>query len=155
MKAISDKIKIITSNRKANFQYNILQTFEAGLVLKGTEVKSLREGKANIQDSYAKFINGELWLINSHISEYKYGNINNHEPDRNRKLLLKKSELRRLKSKLEEKGLTLIPTKLYFKNSYVKVELALARGKKLFDKRETIKKREAEKNIKKYNVRNS
>lgn len=155
MKAISDKIKIITSNRKANFQYNILQTFEAGLVLKGTEVKSLREGKANIQDSYAKFINGELWLINSHISEYKYGNINNHEPDRNRKLLLKKSELRRLKSKLEEKGLTLIPTKLYFKNSYVKVELALARGKKLFDKRETIKKREVEKNIKKYNVRNS
>jgi SsrA-binding protein len=121
--------------------------------LKGTEVKSLREGKANIQDAYAKFINGELWLINSHISEYRFGNINNHEPDRNRKLLLKKSELKRLKSKLEEKGLTLIPTKLYFKNSYVKVELALAQGKKLFDKRESIKKREAERNIKKYNVR--
>lgn len=116
-------------------------------------MKSLREGKANIQDAYAKFINGELWLINSHISEYRFGNINNHEPDRNRKLLLKKSELKRLKSKLEEKGLTLIPTKLYFKNSYVKVELALAQGKKLFDKRESIKKREAERNIKKYNVR--
>jgi SsrA-binding protein len=152
---ISDKIKIITTNRKANFQYNILQTFEAGLVLKGTEVKSLREGKANIQDAYAKFIDGELWLINSHISEYRFGNINNHEPNRNRKLLLKKSELKRLKSKLEEKGLTLIPTKLYFKNSYVKVELALAQGKKLFDKRETIKKREEERNIKKYNVRHS
>ncbi|MGB9697686.1 MAG: SsrA-binding protein SmpB [Ignavibacteria bacterium] len=155
MKAISDKIKIITSNRKANFQYNILQTYEAGLVLKGTEVKSLREGRANIQDAYAKFINGELWLINSHISEYRFGNINNHEPDRNRKLLLKKSELKRLKSKLEEKGLTLIPTKLYFKNSYVKIELALAQGKKLFDKRETIKKREAERNLKKHNVRHS
>lgn len=155
MENISDKIKIITTNRKANFQYNILQTFEAGLVLKGTEVKSLREGKANIQDAYAKFIDGELWLINSHISEYRFGNINNHEPNRNRKLLLKKSELKRLKSKLEEKGLTLIPTKLYFKNSYVKVELALAQGKKLFDKRETIKKREEERNIKKYNVRHS
>lgn len=155
METISNKIKIITSNRKANFQYNILQRYEAGLVLKGTEVKSLREGRANIQDAYAKFINNELWLINSHISEYRFGNINNHEPNRNRKLLLKKPELKRLKSKLEEKGLTLIPTKLYFKNSYVKVELALAQGKKLFDKRETIKKREAERNIKKHNVRHS
>ncbi|MCX7832953.1 MAG: SsrA-binding protein SmpB [Ignavibacteria bacterium] len=144
----TDKIKIVGTNRKAKFQYEIIEKYEAGLVLLGTEVKSLRESKVNIQDAYGKFINDELWLVNSHISEYKYGNINNHDPLRPRKLLLNRRELRKIKSKLQEKGLTLIPTKIYFKNSYAKVEIALARGKKMYDKRETIKKREIERKLK-------
>lgn len=144
----TEKIKIVGTNRKAKFQYEIIEKYEAGIVLLGTEVKSLRESKVNIQDAYGKFINDELWLINSHISEYKYGNINNHDPLRNRKLLLNRRELRKIKSKLQEKGLTIIPTKIYFKNSYAKVEIALAKGKKLYDKRETIKKREIERKLK-------
>ena len=144
----TDKIKIIGSNRKANFQYEILNKYEAGIVLVGTEVKSLREAKVNLQESYAKFIKDELWLVNSHISEYKYGNINNHEPERKRKLLLNKRELRRIKAQLEEKGLTIVPTKIYFKGSLIKIEIAAAKGKKLYDKRESIKKRETERKLK-------
>lgn len=144
----TEKIKIVGTNRKAKFQYEIIEKYEAGIVLLGTEVKSLRESKVNIQDAYGKFIDDELWLINSHISEYKYGNINNHDPLRKRKLLLNRRELRKIKSKLQEKGLTIIPTKIYFKNSYAKVEIALAKGKKLYDKRETIKKREIERKLK-------
>lgn len=144
----TEKIKIVGTNRKAKFQYEIIEKYEAGIVLLGTEVKSLRESKVNIQDAYGKFINDELWLINSHISEYKYGNINNHDPLRNRKLLLNRRELNKIKSKLQEKGLTIIPTKIYFKNSYAKVEIALAKGKKLYDKRETIKKREIVRKLK-------
>jgi SsrA-binding protein len=134
--------KNITVNRKARHEYTVTQTFEAGIVLQGTEVKALREGKANLVDSYATLKNGEVWLIGAHISEYTQGNINNHIPTRDRKLLLNKSEIRRLIGKVKEKGLTLIPLKLYFKNGKVKVELALAKGKKVYDKRESIAKRD-------------
>ncbi len=118
------------------------------MVLLGTEVKSLREAKVNMQDGYAKFIDDELWLINCHISEYKFGNINNHEPLRNRKLLLNKTELRKIKAQLQEKGLTMIPLRMYFVNAKAKVELGIAKGKKLYDKRETIKQRETERKLK-------
>lgn len=134
--------KNITVNRKARHEYHILQTFEAGIVLVGTEVKALREGKANLVDSYATIKNGEVWLVSAHISEYRQGNINNHNPIRDRKLLLNKSEIRKLIGKTKEKGLTLIPLRMYFKNGRVKVELALAKGKKSYDKRETIAKRD-------------
>lgn len=144
----SDKIKIIGTNRKANFQYIILKKYEAGIVLLGTEVKSLREAKVNMQDAYAAFLKDELWLLNCHISEYKYGNINNHEPTRSRKLLLNKTELRKIRAQLQEKGLTMIPMQMYFKGAKVKVELGIAKGKKLYDKRETIKKRETERKLK-------
>jgi len=142
-----DKIKIIGTNRKANFQYNILDRMEAGMVLLGTEVKSLRESKVNIQDAYGKFKNDELWLVNAHISEYKFGNLNNHNPLRERKLLLNKRELKRLKAKVSEKGLTIVPTKIYFKNSKVKIEIALAQGKKLYDKREAVKERDIKRKL--------
>lgn len=145
----SDKIKIIIKNRKANYQFEILDKYEAGIVLLGTEVKSLRESKANLNDAYARIIDNEIWLINCHISEYKYGNYNNHEPLRNRKLLFNKREIRKIKSKLNEKGLTMIPLSMYFKGSVVKVELATAKGKNIYDKREAIKKRELIKKLKK------
>jgi len=141
------KIKIIVTNRKANFEYEIVSRFEAGLVLMGTEVKSLRAGKANLQEAYGRIKNDEVWLINSHINEYNFGNINNHEPTRSRKLLLNKKEIRKIKQLLQEKGLTLIPLKLYFKDSLVKAEIGIARGKKLYDKRESIKKRETERKL--------
>jgi SsrA-binding protein len=134
--------KNITVNRKARHEYSIIQTYEAGIVLTGTEVKSLRDGKANLVDSYASLIKGEVWLNNAHISEYTHGNISNHDPTRSRKLLLNKSEIRRLIGKVKEKGLTLIPLRLYFKKGKVKVELALAKGKKVYDKRESIAKRD-------------
>ena len=141
------KIKIISSNRKANFEYEILNRLEAGIVLTGTEVKALREGKVNLQDSYGRVKDGEVWMINAHINEYKFGNINNHEPLRNRKLLLNKREIRKIKQQLQEKGLTLVPLKLYFKGSLVKAEIGIAKGKKLYDKRESVKKREVERNL--------
>ncbi len=136
-----DEEKDITVNRKAWHEYTILQTYEAGIVLQGTEVKSLRSGKANLVDSYANVKDGEVWLIGAHISIYEQGNINNHEPTRTRKLLLNKSEIRKLIGKVKEKGLTLIPLRLFFKNGKVKVELALAKGKKVYDKREAIAKK--------------
>ena len=136
------KEKNITVNRKARHEYSILQTYEAGIVLQGTEVKSLRQGKANLVDSYANIKNGEVWLVSAHISIYEQGNINNHEPTRDRKLLLNRSEIRKLIGKVKEKGLTLIPLRLYFRNGKVKVELALAKGKKVYDKREAIEKRD-------------
>lgn len=141
-KTNSAEEKNITVNRKALHDYFILHTYEAGIVLKGTEVKSLREGKVNLVDSYATIKNGEVWLLNAHISEYKQGNINNHNPTRDRKLLLKKSEIRKLIGKIKEKGLTLVPLRLYFIRGKVKVELALARGKKSYDKRESIAKKD-------------
>ena len=144
--------KNIAVNRKARHEYDIIQVIEAGIVLVGTEVKSLREGKANLVDSYAIIKAGELWLLSLHISEYKQGNINNHIPTRDRKLLLNRAEIRKLIGKTKEKGLTLIPLRLYFKNGYVKVELALAKGKKVYDKRRDIAKkdfaREQERKIK-------
>ncbi|HAY33928.1 MAG TPA: SsrA-binding protein SmpB [Ignavibacteria bacterium] len=141
------KIKIIVTNRKANFEYDIISRYEAGLVLTGTEVKSLRAGKANLQEAYGRIKNDEVWLVNSHINEYNFGNINNHEPTRSRKLLLNKKEIRKIRQLLQEKGLTLIPLKLYFKDSLVKAEIGIARGKKLYDKRESIKKRETERKL--------
>jgi len=144
--------KNITVNRKARHEFEILQIFEAGIVLVGTEVKALRQGKANLVDGYAKIERGEVWLVNVNISEYTQGNINNHDPRRDRKLLLSKSEIRKLIGKTKEKGLTLVPLRLYFKNGKVKVELALAKGKKVYDKRHTIAKkdfqREQERRIK-------
>lgn len=134
--------KNITVNRKARHEYSILQTIEAGIVLVGTEVKALRQGKANLVDSYSKIQNGEIWLVNANISKYTQGNINNHEPRRERKLLLNKSEIRKLTGKINEKGLTLIPLRLYFKKGKVKVELAVAKGKKVYDKRRDIAKRD-------------
>jgi len=143
----TDKVKIIATNRKANFEYEILSRYEAGMVITGTEVKSLREGKVNMQEAYGRIINDEALIINSHINEYKFGNINNHEPLRTRKLLLNKKEIRKIKQELQEKGLTLVPLKMYFKGSLVKMEIGIARGKKLYDKRESIKKREMERNL--------
>jgi len=138
----TDKEKNITVNRKARHEYAILQTIEAGIVLVGTEVKALRQGKVNLVDGYAKIERGEAWLVSVHISEYTQGNINNHDPVRERKLLLKSAEIRKLIGKTKEKGLTLIPLRLYFKNGKAKVELSLAKGKKVYDKRRDIAKRD-------------
>ncbi len=133
-----NKTKIVCDNRKARHEFNFLETYEAGIELQGTEVKSLRCGKANLQDSFARIENGEMLLYNMHISPYEMGNRFNHEPKRTRRLLLHKSEILRLYAKVREKGLTLIPTKVYFRGSLVKVEIALAQGKKLYDKREDL-----------------
>ncbi len=147
-----DIVKVIATNRKAKHDYFVVQTFEAGIVLSGTEVKSLRQGKINFVDSYASIKNGEIWLHSTNISEYSQGNIYNHIPVRDRKLLLNKNEIRKLFSKTEEKGLTLIPLSFYFKNGKVKVELGVCKGKKTYDKRETLAKkdfqRQQERNIK-------
>ena len=137
----------IAQNRKARFNYEILEVFEAGLVLKGTEVKSLRQKMGTIGDAYARIRDGEAWIVGMNISLYDRGNIFNHEPLRERKLLLHKSEIRRLTGKLREKGYTLVPLRLYIKEGKVKVELALARGKALHDKRQTIQKRDADRDM--------
>jgi len=143
--------KIICQNRKARYEYHIITTYEAGLVLKGSEVKSCRLGKANLKDSHGRIKEGEIYLVNTHISPYSYAHQLNHDPLRERKLLLHKGEIKKLYGKIKEKGLTLIPLKLYFKNGKVKVEMAVAKGKKLHDKREEIKRkdlaREAEKDF--------
>ncbi|MCA9731170.1 MAG: SsrA-binding protein SmpB [Deferribacteres bacterium] len=139
--------KIITVNRKARHDYEVLDTFEAGLVLVGTEVKSLRDGKANLKDSYARINNGEMWLHGTHISVYSHGTYNNHDPERQRKLLLHKKELRKLMGRVEEAGLTLVPLKMYFKRGKAKVQIALARGKRQYDKRQDIAKRDAQREI--------
>jgi len=139
--------RISISNRKARHDYFIIEAFEAGIVLTGTEVKSLRQGNANLQDSYAELRSGEVWLEGMHINPYEHGSVNNHEPRRRRKLLLQKKQIRKLLGGLKEKGLTLVPLSVYFKGPYAKVELALARGKKSYDKREAIAKRESDRNI--------
>lgn len=132
------KMKIICDNRKARHEFFFLEVLEAGIELQGTEVKSLRSGKANLQDAFAKIENGEIYLYNMHISPYEMGNRFNHPPKRPRRLLLHKQEIRRLYAKVREKGLTLVPVKVYFNGSIVKVEIALAQGKKLYDKREDL-----------------
>ena len=136
--------KNIAENRKAFHDYHILETFEAGIVLVGTEVKAIREGSANLRDSFARVEDGEVWLYNVHINPYSHRGYSDHEPTRRRKLLLHRQEIRTLIGKTVEKGLTLVPTRLYFKSGHVKVALALARGKQAHDKRETIKRREAD-----------
>lgn len=137
------------NNRKAKFDYTILEEIEAGMVLKGTEVKSIKDGKANIKDSYTIIKNGEVYLLNMHISEYKEGNIFNHEETRTRKLLLHKKEILKLRDKVDLQGLTLIPLKVYFKKNKAKVLLGLAKGKKTYDKRESIKERDIKRNLEK------
>ena len=139
--------RVAVSNRKARHDYFILDTVEAGLVLKGTEVKSLRSGNANLQDSHAVIKNGEVWLLGMHISPYERGSYLNHDPRRTRKLLLSKREIRRLLTRVQEKGLALVPLSIYFKGPYAKVELAIAQGKKSYDKREAIKQRDAKRDI--------
>ena len=134
--------KIICLNRKASFNYFFIELLEAGIVLKGSEVKSLRDGKGSIADSYAVDDNGELYLINSHIPLYRQSSYNNHDPKGNRKLLLNKKEINKLIGKINQDGLTLIPTKLYFSKGKVKVEIAVAKGKKLYDKRQVKKTRD-------------
>jgi SsrA-binding protein len=136
--------KIVAKNRAARRDYHILETYEAGIELKGTEVKSLRGAKANLKDSFARIAkDGEVFLYNMHISPYEFGNIANVDPKRERRLLLHKSQIRRLIGETSQKGLTLIPLSAYIKSGRVKIELALAKGKRFYDKRETIKKREA------------
>jgi SsrA-binding protein len=139
-----DKETLVADNRKAFHDYHILATFEAGVVLLGTEVKGIREGKANLRDSYARVEQAEVWLYNVHINPYSHRGYADHDPKRRRKLLLHRQEIRKLVGQVTIKGLTLVPTRLYFKNGKVKVTLALARGKQAHDKRETIKRREVE-----------
>ena len=140
-------VKLIAENRKARHEYQLLERYEAGLVLTGTEVKSLRDGGASLQQAYADLRDGEVWLIGAHIAEYGQGNVHNHEPDRDRKLLLHRREIESLLGKVRERGLTLVPTRLYFKDGKVKVEVALARGKERRDKRRDIAKRDAQRQI--------
>lgn len=141
--------KIVATNRRAAFDYTILDSLEAGIELKGTEVKSLRTSKASLNDSFARVENGEIFLYNMHISPYAFGNIYNPDPVRPRKLLLHRNQIKRLAGEISTKKLALIPLKLYFKEGIVKMELALAKGKKHYDKRETIKKRESERELRK------
>jgi SsrA-binding protein len=134
--------RLVCQNRKAYHDYHIIETIEAGMVLLGTEVKSLRDGRANLKDSYARVKKGEVYLYGLHISPYSHASYNNHEPERVRKLLLHNSEIKRLVIKTQEKGFSLIPLKVYFSKGLAKVEIALAQGKKLYDKRESIKRKE-------------
>ena len=135
-------LKIVSNNRKARFNYFFKEFFEAGIVLLGSEVKSLRHGKVNISESYAFDMNGEIYLVNSHIPSYKESSYNNHDPNRNRKLLLNKREIGKLIGRINREGYTLVPTKIYFKKGKAKIEIAVAKGKKQYDKRQTIKKRD-------------
>jgi SsrA-binding protein len=135
-------IKVIARNKKARHDYLIEDTIEAGLVLTGSEIKSVRAGQVNLRDSYAALREGELWLVNAHIAPYKQASFQNHEPRRERKLLLHRREIGRLTGKLQEKGLTLVPLQMYLKNSWAKVQLGLARGKKLHDKRQALRERD-------------
>ena len=141
--------RVVATNRRARHEYEILETLEAGLVLRGTEVKSLRDGQVNFKDSYVTVRNEEAWLRGCHISPYSHGTDANHEPERDRKLLLHKREITRIVGKTAEKGLTVIPLKVYFKRGRIKIELGLARGKKLHDKRATLRERETRREMEK------
>ena len=142
-----DFIKVIANNRKARYNYEITSSLEAGLVLQGSEVKSMRAGKASLVDAYGRIRNGELWIIGMHIAQYKEATFANHEPTRERKLLLHKQEIKKIKRKVEEKGITLVPLKLYFKNNIAKIELGIARGKRKYDKKVSIAERDAKRDI--------
>lgn len=141
---------VVATNRKAYHDYFIQETYEAGISLLGTEVKSLRDGKANLKDSYAIIKNNEIFLLNCHISPYSHGNIQNHDPLRTRKLLLHRKEIDRLWGSITQKGLTLIPLKIYFKDGKAKVEIGLAKGKRQYEKREAIKQKEAKREIERH-----
>jgi len=140
-------IKTVASNRKARHDYIIEDSFEAGMALTGSEIKSIRAGQVNLRDSYAAIRENELWLVNAHISPYRQANRENHEPRRDRKLLMHRREINRLTGKLQEKGLTLVPLQIYLKNGRAKVELGLARGKKLYDKRQSMRERTDQRQI--------
>jgi len=144
---MGESVKVVTENRKARHDYFIEETYEAGIALKGTEVKSLRAGKANLKDSYAQVENGELYLFNMHISPYEQGNRFNVDPVRTRKLLLHKLEINRLYGKVKQQGLTLVPLKVYFKKGRIKVELALDKGKKIYDKRDAMAEKDAKREM--------
>ncbi len=145
--ANKDEVKNVAVNRKARHDYHILDTYEVGLVLKGTEVKSLRKGKVSLRESFAQFENNELYIMNMHISPYAFGNIFNVNPKRKRKLLLHKREIGRLRGQVEEKGLTLVPLRIYFKRGHAKIELALAKGKRLYDKRQELAEKDAQREL--------
>ncbi|MEZ5319953.1 MAG: SsrA-binding protein SmpB [Vicinamibacterales bacterium] len=136
--------QLITDNRKATFDYHILETFEAGLVLEGREVKAIREGRVNLRDSYCRLEGGEAWLLGAHVGAYSHDAIGGHDALRKRKLLLRREELNKLLGKTTEKGLTIVPLRMYFKRGRIKIAVGLAKGKKTYDKRETIRRREAE-----------
>lgn len=140
-------MKIVTQNKKAFHDYFILETYEAGIELKGTEIKSVRKGHVNLKDAFIRFKNDEAFIENMHIAPYEQGNIFNHEPLRNRKLLLHKKQIKKLQKEVKENGLTVVPTKLYFNTSKLKVEIALARGKKLYDKRQDLKAKDAKRDM--------
>ncbi len=144
---MSEKSYVVANNRQAYHEYFVDETVEAGVVLTGTEVKSIREGKVNLRGAYARIKDDEVWLENVHIAEYEQGTYMNHAPLRNRKLLLHRREINRLTGRIQAKGQTLVPLKLYFKDNHVKVELGLCRGKKLYDKREAIAERETQREL--------
>jgi SsrA-binding protein len=139
--------RVVTSNRRAFHDFHILESIEAGIVLTGTEIKSIREGKATISEAYARLENGELWLIGSHVAPYSHGNRSNHDPDRPRKLLAHRRELDRLRVAVEQKGLTLIPLRLHLKQGLAKIDIGVARGKKLYDKRATEAERQSRRDV--------
>ncbi|MEJ2637640.1 MAG: SsrA-binding protein SmpB [Calditrichia bacterium] len=145
---MADGIKIVTNNKKAFHDYEILERIEAGIVLTGTEVKSLRDGRCNLRDSYARVRDGEVWLVGMHISPYSHAGYSTHDPERERKLLLHKDEIKKIHRKVLEKGVTLIPLKVYFKAGKAKVEIGLAAGKRKYDKRQDIARREQQREIK-------
>lgn len=140
-------MRILAQNKKARHDYDIIETYEAGIALRGTEVKSCKSGKVNLRDAYVRIKDGEAYLLNTHISEYEQGNISNHEPTRTRKLLLRRSEINKLIGKSQEKGLTIIPLKIYLKRNLVKVEIALVKGRKTHDKRNVIKEKDLKREI--------
>jgi SsrA-binding protein len=142
-----DQEKLIAVNRKAYHDYHVEETIEVGMVLTGTEIKSVRAGRVNLREAYARIENGEAWLLNCHIAPYEQGNRYNHEPTRKRKLLLHREQINRLQGKVNEKGLTLVPLRLYIRNDVAKIALGLVRGKKLYDKREVIAKRDAAREV--------
>ena len=143
----TNTVRTVATNRKARHDYFIEDTFEAGLVLSGTEIKSIRLGRVSLRDSFAMVRDGEMWLMNAHIAPYSHGAYANHEPRRTRKLLMHRREINRIDSKLQEKGFTLVPLRLYLKNNRAKVELGLARGKKQYDKRATLREKETRREI--------
>lgn len=139
---MAESVKIIAQNKKAHFDYFVEEKYECGVALEGTEVKSVKNGNVSFADAFAEILNGEVWMRNFHISEYKFSSVFNHDPDRKKKLLLHKEEIKRLQRKVDEKGYTLVPLDVYLKNGRVKITLGVCKGKKQFDKRETIKQRD-------------
>lgn len=139
---MAGSVKIIAQNKKAHFDYFVEEKYECGVALEGTEVKSVKNGNVSFADAFAEILNGEVWMRNFHISEYKFSSVFNHDPDRKKKLLLHKEEIKRLQRKVDEKGYTLVPLDVYLKNGRVKITLGVCKGKKQFDKRETIKQRD-------------